>query len=234
MKIEGVRTGPLAAIRRRTAPGVVSEEAPREADRVAFLGLGEADLTPPVRQALDTLASEIDSLRREVAALTARLEEAEALADQDVLAPILNRRAFMRELERTIALAQRHGLPASVVYFDLDGFKGVNDRYGHAAGDAALLAVADRLWRNVREEDVVARLGGDEFAVLLLHADRLGARLKAEVLKGAIEAEPVRHETAEFALSATYGVRQLGATDDPERALSEADAAMYLRKPGRP
>jgi diguanylate cyclase (GGDEF)-like protein len=233
MKVEGVRNQPLAAIRRRIGSGVVATEAPRPVDSVSMLGLSDHDLTEPVRAALQTLASQIDSLRAEVAELTARLEEAETLADMDVLAPVLNRRAFMRELQRAIALAQRHQTPACVVYFDLDGFKGVNDRFGHAAGDAALCATADRLMANVREADVVARLGGDEFAVLLLHADRLGARIKAEALKAAVECAPVVTESGSFDLAITYGVRQLGATDDPEVALSEADAAMYRRKPSR-
>jgi diguanylate cyclase (GGDEF)-like protein len=233
MKVEGVRPGPYANVRRRTGMGVVSTDAPRPVDSVSMLGLSDSELTAPVRAALDTLSQQIDLLRQEVAELQSRLGEAEALADQDVLAPVLNRRAFVRELERAIALAQRHETPAAVVYFDLDGFKAVNDTYGHAAGDAALRATAQRLIDNVRGEDVVARLGGDEFAVLLLHADRMGARLKAEALKSAIEGEPVVAEGAAFDLKITYGVRQLGGTDAAEHALAEADAAMYLRKPTR-
>jgi len=234
MKIEGVRTGPLAAVRRRTGAGVVSAAAPEPVDNVSILGLSEDELTKPVRAALASLSAQIDSLRQEVGELTQRLEEAEILADRDVLADVFNRRAFLRELQRGIALAQRHDIPASVIYMDLDGFKGVNDRWGHAAGDEALRAVAGRLSRNVREEDVVARLGGDEFAILLLHADRMAAAIKAEQLKTAVEGAPILFEGAEIALNVTYGVRQLGGTDDAEQALSEADAAMYLRKPGRP
>ncbi len=207
--------------------------ASRPADGPAGLGLSDADLTEPVRAVLQALGAQIDRLRQEVGELQTRLIEAETLADQDVLAPVLNRRAFLRELDRAIALAQRHDTPAAVLYFDLDGFKAVNDTYGHAAGDAALRATAERLVRHVREEDVVARLGGDEFAVLLLHADRIGARMKAEALKGAIEGEPVQAEGLSFHLRITYGVRQLGGSDAAEYALAEADAAMYLRKPNR-
>lgn len=234
MKVEGVRSGPVSSVRRRAGVAVVSADAPRPADSVFILGLSDHELTPPVRAALDTLSHEIDLLREEVSELQARLIEAETLADQDVLAPVLNRRAFVRELERAIAMAQRHETPAAVVYFDLDGFKAVNDTHGHAAGDAALRATAERLVSNVRGEDVVARLGGDEFAVLLLHADRLGARLKAEALKAAIEGESVvTDDGAVFDLRITYGVRQLGGADAAETALAEADASMYLRKPSR-
>jgi diguanylate cyclase (GGDEF)-like protein len=183
--------------------------------------------------ALRTMAAELERLRQELAALQERLAQAEALADADVLTPSLNRRAFLRALQRAIATAQRHEIPAAVVYFDLDGFKGVNDRFGHAAGDAALKAVAERLGRHVREEDVVARLGGDEFAVLLMHADRDAAVAKAQALQAAIEGEPVLYGAAALSLRITFGVRQLGGADEAEYVLAEADAAMYLRKPSR-
>src|SRR3569833_2407007 len=91
------------------------------------------------------LMQEVESLRLELEAMAQRLAEAERLADHDVLTPLLNRRAFVRELQRAIALTRRHETPASVIYFDLDDFKGVNDRHGHAAGDAVLIAVAVRL-----------------------------------------------------------------------------------------
>src|SRR6201996_6181713 len=125
------------------------------------------------------LTQEVEALREELQAMGQRLAEAERLADHDVLTPLLNRRAFVREVQRAIALTRRHGTPASVIYFDLDDFKGVNDRYGHAAGDAVLIAVAERLLAHVREADVIGRIGGDEFAVLLLHADLEAAQAKA-------------------------------------------------------
>ena len=77
---------------------------------------------------------EVEDLRLELRAMGRRLMEAERLADHDVLTPLLNRRAFVREVQRAIALTRRHDTPASVIYFDLDDFKGVNGRYGHAAG----------------------------------------------------------------------------------------------------
>ncbi len=140
------------------------------------------------------MARELAELRAQVQALSERLAEAERRADIDVLTPLLNRRAFMREVQRAIAVARRHDIPASVIFFDLDGFKAVNDRYGHAAGDAALVAVAERLQAEVRESDVVGRLGGDEFAVLLLHADREAATQKAEALRACVMQTPVAFE----------------------------------------
>jgi diguanylate cyclase (GGDEF)-like protein len=179
------------------------------------------------------LMQEVDALRLELKAMGQRLAEAERLADHDVLTPLLNRRAFVRELQRAIALTRRHKTPASVIYFDLDDFKLINDRHGHAAGDAALVAVGERLIAEVRAADVVGRIGGDEFAVLLQHADLQAAGAKAVSLAAAVSSAPIPFGGRDIAVSVTYGVRQIGAVDSAEEALSEADAAMYLRKPTR-
>ena len=233
MKLSGVRTDPLAAVRRRVALRSASEQSgltAREADSTAFLGLSEADLTPAVQGALSRLFSEIEELRQEVARLKAHLTEAEGLADQDVLTPLLNRRAFMRELARSVAFTQRYGAVASLIYFDLDGFKAVNDRFGHAAGDRALQAVAERLMGQVRESDMVGRLGGDEFAVLLAQADEAVALGKAEALGALIEAEPVQCGDWMAPLHVTFGVKQIRQDHTAEALLAEADADMYQRK----
>jgi diguanylate cyclase (GGDEF)-like protein len=176
------------------------------------------------------LMREVEALRLELRAMGQRLAEAERLADHDVLTPLLNRRAFVRELQRAIALTRRHETPASVIYFDLDDFKGVNDRFGHAAGDAVLIAVAERLLAHVREADAVGRIGGDEFAVLLQHADLKAAQAKAASLAKAVSEHDV-DAAGGIQVSLTWGARQIGAVDSAEQALSEADAAMYLRKP---
>ncbi|HPA39305.1 MAG TPA: GGDEF domain-containing protein, partial [Phenylobacterium sp.] len=174
--------------------------------------------------------TEIDDLRGEVSRLKARLAEAEELADRDALTPVLNRRAFVRELGRIRTFAQRYGSPASLVYFDIDGFKGVNDRYGHAAGDAALQAVAARLAANVRESDIVGRMGGDEFAVILAQADRATAEAKARSLAHEIEKSPIEFGDWTAPIHISYGVREISQTQEPEEIVAEADAAMFLRK----
>jgi diguanylate cyclase (GGDEF)-like protein len=180
------------------------------------------------------LALEVADLRAQVEALTERLAEAERLADRDVLTPLLNRRAFLREVQRAISIARRHSLPACIIYFDLDSFKAINDRHGHAAGDAALVAVAERLLAAVREEDVVGRIGGDEFAVLLQRADAAAAAHKAETLREAIaQAAVAGPEGKAFHIGLTYGVREIAGADRAEQALAEADMAMYMRKPDR-
>jgi diguanylate cyclase (GGDEF)-like protein len=179
------------------------------------------------------LHAEIERLRAEVAALTARAETAEALADHDVLTRALNRRGFMTVLSRNMAYCRRHGVEAALLYLDMDGFKGVNDRLGHAAGDAALTAVAELLLANVRESDAVGRLGGDEFALLLMNAGADEGREKAKRLATALETEGFVWEGATVALGGSFGVRAYAGQTDPEAWLSEADAAMWLRKKAR-
>ena len=179
------------------------------------------------------LHAEIERLRAEVAALTARAEAAEALADHDVLTPALNRRGFMTVLNRSMAYCRRHEVEAALLYLDMDGFKGVNDGLGHAAGDAALMAVADLLLANVRESDAVGRLGGDEFAVLLMNAGADEGREKAKRLSMALETEGFVWEGSTVVLGGSFGIRAYAGQTDPEVWLSEADAAMWLRKKAR-
>ncbi len=179
------------------------------------------------------LHAEIERLRAQVAVLTARAETAEALADHDVLTPALNRRGFMTVLNRSMAYCRRHEVEAALLYLDMDGFKGINDGLGHAAGDAALMAVADLLLANVRESDAVGRLGGDEFALLLMNAGADEGREKARRLSEALETEGFVWEGATVALGGSFGVRAYAGQTDPEVWLSEADAAMWLRKKAR-
>jgi diguanylate cyclase (GGDEF)-like protein len=234
MKILGVRLDALGAIRGKapvaSAGSTAGPGRSAPSDSAAFLGLGEVDLTRPVQAALATLLGEIDDLRQEVQRLKARLLEAEDLADQDVLTPLLNRRAFLRELRRVLAFTQRYGGPASLIYFDLDGFKAVNDRFGHPAGDLALQAVAERMASNVRESDIVGRLGGDEFAVILVHADHATALAKAESLADLVEGEPFACGDWLVPIKISYGVGQILPGATAEQVVAEADQAMYARK----
>lgn len=233
MKITGARSESFSAIRKR-APAPAGAQASANAgspvDQAAFLGLGEADLTPAVLAAMKTLLTELAELRGEVSRLKARLVEVEGLADRDALTPLLNRRAFVRELSRVRTFSQRYGSPASLVYFDVDGFKGVNDRYGHAAGDACLHAVSERLTSNVRESDIVGRMGGDEFAVILVQTDQATAATKAAGLAEAIGRTPVEFGEWSALLQVSYGVREISADMDPEALIAGADAAMFAHK----
>src|SRR5262245_3393757 len=138
------------------------------------------------------LAAEVGRLEAELASMRARVAELEAHAESDALTGVMNRRGFEREFKRAASYVKRYGGNAALVYLDLDGFKPVNDRFGHAAGDAVLVAVAATLVASVRASDSVGRIGGDEFAVLLWNLSPQDARNKAQVLERAVADTTVR------------------------------------------
>lgn len=199
-------------------------------ETMSIMGIPEAELTPKVRAAIMSLVLDVDRLRREVAIHRERLTHLEKLADQDVLVPMANRRAFVRELSRMISFARRYERPSSLLYFDINGLKGINDSLGHAAGDAVIRHVAQTLMGNVRESDIVGRLGGDEFAVLLANADQRVALAKAAALAGKIESEPFVWEGDRITLRIAYGSYTFCGSEDPAVALDAADRAMYAHK----
>lgn len=165
--------------------------------------------------------------------LKAKLEVAEALADRDTLSPVFNRRAFLRELHRTMSEVERYKTPASVIYLDLDGFKALNDQYGHSAGDAVLGNVGLILLDSVRESDVVGRLGGDEFGVILNRATAEEGATKAQLLNDKINSSAILYAGVPHRIRASVGVHPIAMAEDPETALARADEAMYAEKHAR-
>jgi diguanylate cyclase (GGDEF)-like protein len=176
------------------------------------------------------LAAEVERLAAQLAQSRAKVSDLEAKIETDPLTELLNRRGFERELKRSLAYLKRYGGSAALLFIDLDGFKPVNDRHGHAAGDAVLKAVAAALIRNVRASDVVARHGGDEFVVLLWNVTASAAAAKAVALEKAIEAVPARVGAATLHVGASVGVALIDGSETPADLVARADAAMYARK----
>ena len=226
MKLE--RTGTSAQAERRATEGA-SHLASAAAN---ILGIPEKEFTPKVRDALTALMGEMEDLRSELRATRERLDLAEKNADRDQLLPLLNRRGFMRQVTRYISFADRYGTASSLIYFDLNQFKLINDAHGHAGGDAALLKFAQVLLANVRDTDIVGRVGGDEFAILLSHADQAQAHSKADQLAEQVRTSPAIWNGQPIPLSFAYGAFELRADDDPEAAMARADEAMYAHKRG--
>jgi diguanylate cyclase (GGDEF)-like protein len=220
-----------------TSPGVplstggrseVSKRNPLSLSRLA--GLKATDLTPDVREAVMRLIGEVEKLNTETTALRTKVKDLEGIADTDPLLPVFNRRAFTRELSRAMAFAQRHDLGGALVYVDLDGFKGVNDEYGHAAGDTVLIHVASVLNEHIRESDLVGRLGGDEFGILLAAADDAGASAKAAALVELIREQHIDIGEQEICIGASAGVQPFQPDLSAEEILDLADQAMYAHK----
>lgn len=183
----------------------------------------------------------IDRQRRRLFAQVRILEETrsehEQMALHDALTDLPNRRLLQERMEQSLARAKRHNGQIAVLFVDLDDFKTVNDRYGHAIGDQVLVRLAANLKRHVREEDTVARIGGDEFVVLSERVqDEQGARIAADRVQQAI-AEPIvvdasaRDERIDIHVTCSIGIALCPRDGESlEQLVSRADQAMYTAK----
>ena len=179
---------------------------------------------------LVSLRTENDRLTLELNQMRLRLLELERKADTDPLVPIYNRRAFMREVDRAKTVMLRYDILSCVIFFDLNGFKAINDQYGHSIGDQLLRFVGDALLDNVRSCDLVARLGGDEFGVILFKSTIEEAKAKAASLACRVAEVCVDMPTAKVCVSTAWGVAPCEAEDTAEQILARADRAMYVAK----
>ncbi|MDH3741203.1 MAG: GGDEF domain-containing protein [Hyphomicrobiales bacterium] len=181
--------------------------------------------------------TETDKLKNDIRRLCRLLREAETeiarlepLVDLDPLVPLFNRRAFTRELDRVVSYCKRYGTTAVLVYFDLDGFKSVNDRFGHAAGDVVLKQITDLLAQSIRKSDIAGRLGGDEFGVLLVRTDAALASVVVNRINSAIAETPVMVQGQQIEVTASSGLALVDGSDDAASVIRHADEAMYAAR----
>jgi diguanylate cyclase (GGDEF)-like protein len=168
------------------------------------------------------------SLALTLSALKGRLEAEETLARTDALTRIANRRAFFEAASLELERLRRHGRPLTVAYIDLDDFKVVNDRLGHAQGDALLVTVARTLRGATRAVDAVARLGGDEFGLILPETDAPMAEAILTRLRGTLLAETrLSGWSSGFSIGAAVF---LVAPRDVDELTARADELMYMAK----
>jgi len=159
------------------------------------------------------------------------LHRARVLSLTDELTHLPNRRAFLRRLEDEVGRVQRYGSTLSLAMIDLDGFKAINDRYGHAAGDAVLRCYANDILSVFRHHDLVARYGGEEFAVLLPNTDKEGAlRALAKVKKRAAETYCRFSGRTLRVPTFSAGIALYRPGETPGGFIERADAALYRAK----
>ncbi len=154
----------------------------------------------------------------------------EQLASTDPLTGLLNRRGFQEAFQHALAEARRYGEHGVLVCIDLDGFKPVNDTYGHAAGDEMLRQLARVLTQSVRDTDYVGRMGGDEFTILLTRTARKDGLARAQHLDRLINDTRITWEGRTLGLSASLGVHAYTPADDGQAILRRADDALYKTK----
>lgn len=184
---------------------------------------------------IDTTPRELSMEERDLlldlsAVFTSELSSQQA-ANVDALTKVNNRRGFNLLALKTIENSKRYGWKCSLVFLDLNGFKSINDNFGHSVGDQALVEFSQILTRNIRESDVVARIGGDEFVLLLMNSDYKKAKDKLSRVERDVEKFNLKRKF-EFKLAVSYGIVEYS----PERhislenVMSEADEEMYIHK----
>lgn len=161
-----------------------------------------------------------------IARLNSRLFE---LATVDPLTGAYNRRQLESIVQGAVERKKRYGTPMSMLLIDVDHFKKINDRFGHAAGDAVLRDIAARLRASIRTIDLLFRVGGEEFLVLLPESGLSGAQRVAEKLRATIAAQPL---LGEHQVTISIGAGELGAGEDSRDLLKRCDAALYQAKSG--
>lgn len=176
-------------------------------------------------------------VRRQLRTHAAELGEARRLALHDQLTGLPNRRLLYEHLEKRLSRLSRNRRSAALLYVDLDGFKSINDEFGHSAGDAVLCALATRVVGVIRSEDVFARIGGDEFMLLLqdVGPDREAGRARAARVAVKIQRlliEPVVFGEDSIPIACSIGINVIDAqhAGSVRRAIQEADVAMYAAK----
>ncbi len=191
--------------------------------------IGKTDVETYQEAAREALSAVVDA-ERLMNEQAARILDLERLAMTDELTGLMNRRGFHAQLQRTLAAAQRYEDEGLLVYIDLDGFKPINDTYGHDAGDKVLRRVAKLLINNVRDSDYVGRLGGDEFAVLLTRTRQKDGLARAKALETLMNSTFVTWKSRMIPISASFGYETYGPSDDSREILRRADNAMYRSK----
>lgn len=161
----------------------------------------------------------------------AAMQKLEQASRMDGLTQLFNRAHWQSRLVEEFGRARRYKHPMSLLLFDLDHFKSINDNYGHLAGDAVLVKVADLVQESLRESDVAGRYGGEEFGIILPDTDAEGSMVVAERLRKSVESSPVDFEKVTIPMSTSVGVVAFSADmKDAEAMIGKADEALYKAK----
>ncbi|WP_455366832.1 diguanylate cyclase [Kaarinaea lacus] len=179
----------------------------------------------------DTAQTYLSIIESDKQKLSDELDRARMLSLTDELTSLPNRRAFMRRMDDEVSRVKRYGFPLSLVLIDIDHFKQVNDKYGHAAGDTVLRVYAEKILSIFRHHDMIARYGGEEFAVLLPNTDLEGVLRALDKVKSTVP--KVQCKVGDIVIQAptfSAGVTEYRAPETPTQFIERADHALYRAK----
>lgn len=230
-----------ATFRRATAPAAAPNGESHTMKYATTLATSQRSAGKPVTHfrfggpatasaSIKNLLAEVERLQAVVTSQHDLISKLHAAANRDELTALANRRGMETALSAALADFHRYGHTGAVLLIDLNGFKTINDTYGHAAGDALLQHVAATLRHNVRESDTVARLGGDEFVVILREVGAREANGKALELRHLLAGLPCKLGDVSLRAAASIGVATFAEAPDARDILSLADQRMYLAK----
>ncbi len=159
-------------------------------------------------------------------------EEIYRMTIVDGLTQVNNKRYFMEFIDREMARCARYDRPLSLLLFDIDHFKQVNDVHGHLAGDFVLRRLAEMVSKHIRKEEAFARYGGEEFAILMPETNGARARIFAEKIRRMVESSPFVYEDRDIDVTVSIGIAEMGPHRDPNSFIKAADERLYAAKDG--
>ena len=186
--------------------------------------------TEKTQQQFAQMNSEMESMKKETQDLEANLKKASTQALIDQLTQLPNRLAYDQHFDIEFARWQRNGISLSLLVWDIDLFKNINDTYGHTAGDKTLSIIASLLQKYCRQTDFVSRFGGEEFAMLLSNTDKKSAQVLAEKIRRIIEKASFTYGSKKISITISCGIADLEEGDTKDKIFNRADKALYAAK----
>ncbi len=229
-QMEEIKLSSSNATKLEPLKGIINSRLANIAKEIQEHTQKEAVQRQKTQQQLDDLANKIKDMESESCDLKSKLKIANTQALRDTLTGLPNRHAYNERLEAELARWKRYHLPLSLIVWDIDYFKNVNDNYGHKAGDKVLLLIAKQLSDHSRATDFISRFGGEEFTMLLPNTDSQSALILANQLRQTIEKTGFNASGTSVAITISGGITQFIANDTDETAFERADQALYQAK----
>ena len=210
--------------------GIITSRLTNIAKEIQEHSQKEAIQRKKMQQQMDDLINKIKDMESESGDLKSKLKIANNQALRDTLTGLPNRNAYNEHIESELARWKRYHTPLSLIIWDIDYFKNINDSYGHKAGDKVLQLIAKQLTEHSRTTDFISRFGGEEFTMLLPNTDGKSALILANQLRQTIEKTGFNASGSSVAITISCGVTEFTPNDTEESAFERADQALYQAK----